>query len=683
MNTAGRMKHRPEPKRQVHEFNLPGVGGLGAKRRRERRHGRGLKLACVERLLLPQGRHSGQPLQRVYHREGPRSTIERSAADSSSSAARPVPMTPCRRSRIRTVPFNPTPTTPMPIVMKPARDHMAQDLPSSCHVVAGRCAIRHPRGRVADRIHPARASDVAHPSWSHLKGVDARCVSLLRAAAERARCEATLALIDIHETWSAFEPESRHHSHRSYRRWADWDDEDDDPDADSTDQVDAGDYDLDEMIESVITLDSWLGSPNGTVQKVGLTIGDDELCASTATEDMTPYASEYEGYMGNWGNTLDRWYHRGAVVIWPRRLDFAVHAEASPSWALGSLAARARRGDVAEARTDAATLSAFWERVVRRVEAKGLITKAMRTACLVDDPSSATMLLNPFRMELLTPRHAKALSALEDAYGEQWMATLVEAWSSRGRRFSRLESSTTQWITSMQGLCERLVDEGDPGRSVAVLLVRDSWSCLRTMIEQALGVPLPSHRETAFAELGSALGALVDGASMVGAADIIGEVSGFLCRGDDALADCAMQVLRATPAQRWGAAGLDTVANHRLEALEERLARPPRRVDDWSIDLPPGGCHCDLCGALAGFLADQSLRILEWPLASERRSHAHSRIAGAELPVSHETRRQGRPYTLVLTKTSVLFQRDKRAHLRDKADRAWIRRTQWSRPKRR
>ena len=52
-----------------------------------------------------------------------------------------------------------------------------------------------------------------------------------------------------------------------------------------------------------------------------------EICASTATGDLEPYASEYEGYMGNWGNTLDRWYHRAAVVVWPREQAFANRAE--------------------------------------------------------------------------------------------------------------------------------------------------------------------------------------------------------------------------------------------------------------------------------------------------------------------------------------------------------------------
>ena len=59
--------------------------------------------------------------------------------------------------------------------------------------------------------------------WARLKGTDAQRAALLAAAAERAGCDQTLALADIHETWTAYEPE-RHH-----RRWSRWDDYDDDP----------------------------------------------------------------------------------------------------------------------------------------------------------------------------------------------------------------------------------------------------------------------------------------------------------------------------------------------------------------------------------------------------------------------------------------------------------------------
>jgi hypothetical protein len=44
----------------------------------------------------------------------------------------------------------------------------------------------------------------------------------------------------------------------------------------------------------------------------------------------------------------------------------------------------------------------------------------------------------------------------------------------------------------------------------------------------------------------------------------------------------------------------------------------------------------------------------------------------AELPVTHQTRRSGRPYTLVLTKTEVLFERERQSRRRDKDDLAWL-----------
>lgn len=45
--------------------------------------------------------------------------------------------------------------------------------------------------------------------WSRLKGGDGRWAGLLRAAADKAGCDATLGLVDVHETWDAFEVERR------------------------------------------------------------------------------------------------------------------------------------------------------------------------------------------------------------------------------------------------------------------------------------------------------------------------------------------------------------------------------------------------------------------------------------------------------------------------------------------
>ena len=81
-------------------------------------------------------------------------------------------------------------------------------------------------------------------------------------------------------------------------------------------------------------------------------------------------------------------------------------------------------------------------------------------------------------------------------------------------------------------------------------------------------------------------------------------------------------------------------------------------------------CSSDL--TLRGFLEDKIRRTFEWPIAKERRQHVHARIDGAELPVTHVTRRQGSPYTLVLKKTDALLAGELEARARDETDLNWL-----------
>lgn len=513
--------------------------------------------------------------------------------------------------------------------------------------------------------------------WSRLKGADARRVALLGAAAERAGCEIVLALADVHETWSASEADG---PERWYRRsrYGRWDDGDDDVDSDGGN---GDDYELEELIESEVKLDSWIAAGGGGLERVGLSVGDDEVCASTPSGDLEPYSSEYEGYMGNWGNTLDRWYHRGAVVMWPRSRAFAVRAEASPSMALDELAARARKGDLIGAREAAASLAPFWDRVAATVAARGFYTKALRAARVLDEPVLGAMLLRPFALEMLTTRDAKALSALVASYGEQWSEELVVAWSAK-RRYGHAEGPTREaWIASLPPLCLALREAGDAGTAAARLLLRESWRWVSESIDRGLELSAPSRREQTLCGLGGPVGALLEGASLVDATDLRDAAVGVLCRDVD-LVGCALAVLRAIPTSQWNTAGLDAVATHCSAVLEARLARPSRAGDDWSIELPKG-CCCELCGELRGFLGDPIQTRFEWPLAKDRRAHVHNRIDAAELPVDHRTRRVGRPYTLVLSKTATLFDRERQERRRDEEQLAWLKPNRDARPKRR
>jgi hypothetical protein len=58
----------------------------------------------------------------------------------------------------------------------------------------------------------------------------------------------------------------------------------------------------------------------------------------------------------------------------------------------------------------------------------------------------------------------------------------------------------------------------------------------------------------------------------------------------------------------------------------------------------------------------------------QRRRHIHEGLDASELPVHHETRRSGRPYTLILSKTKELFEQEARERRSWESDLAWLRR---------
>jgi hypothetical protein len=228
----------------------------------------------------------------------------------------------------------------------------------------------------------------------------------------------------------------------------------------------------------------------------------------------------------------------------------------------------------------------------------------------------------------------------------------------------------------LPGLCARLHASGSAGGVAAQRLLDLAWEWLGQDIGMGLASSSPSYRDQKLGDLGKPLASALTAAAAIGAVRIRDSVTGYIREAQDAVTVLEMSALRAAAElPRGGArgdAGFGDLAADCAARLRARLALPQRAPGDWSIELPAGGCRCDLCGTLRAFLEDKSRRTFEWPIAKERRQHVHARIDAAELPVTHVTRRQGRPYTLVLTKTDALFAREQEARIRDETDLKWL-----------
>ncbi len=507
------------------------------------------------------------------------------------------------------------------------------------------------------------------------QGADASRAALLRTAADKAGCEAVLALADVKTTHSAFPADEAY----GYGRRRDWyDDYDDDDDQQSGSE---GEYEIQELVDSEVALTHWTGPDGSRLEQTALFVKGNEVCASTPEGDLEPYSSEYEGYMGNWGNTLDRWYHRAAVVVWPRDQAFANRAETSPAWALGELAAMASAGDVPGAHTAAATLAPFWDGALRTrpPEETGLFGKALRAADAVADAGTAAMLLRPFRIENLTGADVDSFGKIAGKYGQQWTADLLRTWFGGDQPAWGYGGGAERprWVADwLPGVCERLHVRDGAGAAAAQRLLDLAWEWTSKDIGTGLASPSPSHRDTTLGDLGKPLASVLTAAAATGAASTRDAVCAYIRKHADAVTALEMSALRAAAEmsrdRTRGDAGFGDLAVDCAARLRAGLARAQRAPGDWSIELPAGGCTCDLCGTLRVFLEDKSRRTFEWPLAQQRRQHVHSRIDAAELPVTHVTRRQGRPYTLVLNKTEALFAREQEARIRDETDLEWL-----------
>jgi hypothetical protein len=156
------------------------------------------------------------------------------------------------------------------------------------------------------------------------------------------------------------------------------------------------------------------------------------------------------------------------------------------------------------------------------------------------------------------------------------------------------------------------------------------------------------------------------------------EIMTFLTSGDSVYpVETGVHLLRMARRDGGGDAlariGLQALHSRCTSILVDRMQKPIREPGNWSIAAPQT-CRCALCRTLGEFLTAENRVQFEWPLGKDARRHVHQAIDAHDLPVTHATRRSGRPFTLVLRKTEALFAREAAQRRTWQQDLAWLQR---------
>lgn len=495
--------------------------------------------------------------------------------------------------------------------------------------------------------------------WPLLKGDDRWRVAALREAAESLGLEVHLALAERHETWSA-EPVVRSRIDRSGRTRSE-----------TTDDVTPGELLVEEM-----SLDFWVDAQDRVGPRSSLMVRTEDTTCFVETGSAHLVDEEYEGYMGNYGETLDYWYRRAALVIRSSvaaerdrfLLDFdaaladarelARQAAQQPLQAV-TLAGRVR---AAASRLSTAAASA---------QGRVLLDAYADIAAALPEDEAATALMAPFDPRSLLPEDAEVIARLERQRGTPWTVALLQVWHDPQSRHACLSMSwqasggtalrrTVLWPTALPTFTHAALDAGWSETLLDHSV--QAWFAALLRFDQARIKAPPANRMTLVEGMLDAVGELAQAFALCGQA---GE-SHRKALIDHVLALPVLYPLTRLVAlvQTVGALGQGWPAAHPLrervaEALRTALAAPERAPSDYGLRSIEWTCRCTDCAGMITWAESMRAEPLVMSMAESRRQHVQQQFSAAGAPLTAVTLRQGSPHKLVLRKPDDLHARER------------------------
>ena len=480
-----------------------------------------------------------------------------------------------------------------------------------------------------------------------LKGADRSLAELVIAAAELAGCRVYLAQVERHLMQFADDGSWGRQRHWGYRK------------------VNVTDLELGESYEDDLHGSEWRDL-KGKSQPIGqIPLATASIVSQTPLDEWIPTSEEYEGYTGNAGNTLDRWYHRSAIVVWHDDDHFDILARGGchksielfdsmrakltktpkkqleqaerESWRLAHAILRhwPKRGGYSHrydnGQDDQPWLREFIESIGEFAD-EDLICSALSVMTLQDKETQLEKFISSackrFGASTFEPQLVELLNAPLSTHDSS-LAPREFRWLSKlacDRKMRGIDSTVRK-------LCSIAADRfiaSYAAQRTGRMEIKVVFKCLEQLI-RALAANGCDN------ELQSLINALQSNPEVF--------------RRDVEQSDCLLAVvpwcaksgISVSPALLgW----LDEVRRQLRDATE----KPPEKPATWQRDAALK-CNCRYCAALNSFLMNPMEEMTSIAAAEYERSHIESEVRKSGADVDSRLEKRGSPYRLVFTKT--------------------------------
>ncbi|GBN11073.1 hypothetical protein AVEN_145028-1 [Araneus ventricosus] len=456
--------------------------------------------------------------------------------------------------------------------------------------------------------------------WNILKGEDRTNSLALRSVAKELGLIPHLALVEIKETWAA----------EAFN-------------------------DPDDLLEEETTLSFWVNSDNKKVPFSRYDISDTDICLTVDTNSFEPYYKEYEGYTGNAGNTMDYWYRRAAIVLWPESVKFSMNFMIGYDYSLLELYELCKTSGnqkkvmkiIAQAGKylcKSYSESLFYDSKSNENE-KNNILKLASIALYIESSDTAFSLLSNSRWRILSCDFAEQLANLQLKYGVEWCIKLLNKMKTNS---SNLNLDDIDLLIA--SFLEHKVDT-----SIVKLLLDVQYE----VITKEIAV----NRQTSLLDLKNTLPKRMVKLHKFFKACLI-------CKDFTVLSKIIPNVVSNTEqypltsltklyvkfhenTQPEEKVHFKELRSYLTKTIDHKIISGEQSEDDWSINvqLP---CNCEFCAIATSFLRSKTEKMKVWPLKEKLRNHVMRCFRSSDLPVKLTVERTGSPHKLVLVKTEAL-----------------------------
>jgi len=482
-------------------------------------------------------------------------------------------------------------------------------------------------------------------SLQNLKGEDQSRAAIIAEAAEQAGCRATLGLMTL---WESGQGEDGGESYDSYdRRRSRYG---------SRERSSESEYRMIEIYDTSLSVNHWAAFDGSHPSFGKLAFEESQLVSEKPILERKP-REDFEGYTGNAGMTLQRWYRQAIVAVWPQKAHYKVLCAAGTAAVAKELLRQARDLSVLTG-----TAKQQHREECRRFA--GAIISRWRISAYASKNSSCDVMLQALQR---IGSRKQFLRFVGEVIPNDMGLSKVEMLARMCRRFGWKNCSVGLNAVYGQKKGRFLARNGKLLRAIAGIEkpTAEHLQCCRKLtlsLQDAVTVwalQIKPDWEDQDVDTISLVADLIDASGRLQDEDILRKSITVVQSLTDKLDPVAVQIpaaLRLISESRLVPSDLSTPARKWLQSLqdllEQRTAVEPQPPADFTRDAVLD-CKCAVCKDVNRFLQSPAEETYTYRARQDLRQHLESQIRRYKADLSTETIRRGSPQSLLCRKTKV------------------------------